>query len=178
MTKLFSIPALVLCSILVFTSCKNSTDNKTSQDTINQMTDIEKEAAKKEISNVGKFVIENAAKLDVETAIKPYLNDSTFLVVNPDGSFGSFEKMKTTNIEAFKQLASFKQTTINEQFRFLTRTEVLYTWFGKNELQLKTGEKVTNESYVGTMLFKKINNEWKIAYAHESASPAVIDSKK
>lgn len=178
MKKILLLICVVLFNAALFVGCTNETKSTKPNSNEAEMTTEEKEISKKEISDIGKFVIDNAAKLDVETAMKPYLNGTDFLVINPDGSYGDYAKMKESNIEAFKSLASFKQTTIKEEFRFLTKTEVLYTWFGKNEIQLKTGEKITNESYIGTMLFKKINNEWKIVYAHESASPAIQEQPK
>lgn len=50
---------------------------------------------------------------------------------------------------------------------------MLYTWIGKAEIELKTGEKINFDSYVGTMLFRKLSNKWKITYAHESASSPI-----
>ena len=178
MKKTVYLFCVTLLTLTFFNGCKNDVDSK-DNGTDCEMTADEKENAKKEISDVGKFVLENAAKLDVETALKPYSNDPEFLLINPDGSYSDYGKMKETNIEAFKQLSSFKQTTLKEEYRFLTKKDVLYTWYGKNEIQLKTGEKITNESYIGTMLFKKINNDWTIVYAHESASPSIqVEDKK
>lgn len=173
MKKILLLTVALLFTSTLFSGCKNQNKSKEQNSLSSEMSTEEKEIVKKEISAVGKFVIENAAKLDPETAMKPYLNDPEFLVINTDATYGDYAKMRTSNIEAFKQLFSFKQTTIKEEFRFLTKMEVLYTWFGKNEIELKTGGKITNESYIGTMLFKKINNKWKIVYAHESASPAI-----
>lgn len=173
MKKILLLAGVLILTSTLCTGCKNEDNSKELNNLSSEMTNEEKEIAKKEISDVGAFVIENAIKLDVETAMKPYLNDAEFLVVNPDGTYADYAKMKTSNIETFEQLSSFKQTTIKEEFRFITKTDVLYTWFGKNEIELKIGEKITNESYIGTMLFKKINDEWKIVYAHESASPGI-----
>jgi hypothetical protein len=154
---------------LFFVSCQNESSELTPQ---------EKEIAKKEISDIGKGVLQSIERLDIESALKPYLNAPDFLMINPDGSFADYNGFKRTGTETFKQLTSMKQTTIKEEFRFLTKTQVLYTWFGKNEIELKTGEKIKNESYIGSMLFSKINNEWKIVYAHESASPPIQEEPK
>jgi len=151
-------------SSLFLVSCQNESSEMTSQ---------EKETAKKEISDIGKSIVQSVEQLDIESAIKPYSDSPDFLIINPDGSYQDYAGFKNANTEAFKQLTSMKQTNIKEEFRFLSKTQVLYTWFGKNEIELKTGEKIKNESYIGTMLFNKINNEWRIVYAHESASPAM-----
>jgi hypothetical protein len=142
------------------------------------MTLQKKEIAKKEISDVAKDVLKSINRLNIESALKPYLNTPDFLMINPDGSYADYNGFKSTNTEAFMQLQSMKQTTLKEEFRFLTKTQVLYTWFGKNEIELKTGERIKNESHIGSMIFNKINNEWKIVYAHESKSPPIQEGPK
>jgi hypothetical protein len=168
-STLFVYLGIAIISSLLLVSCQNESSEKTAQ---------EKETAKKEISDIGKGIIQSVERLDIESALKPYLDSPDFLMINPDGSYQDYADFKSANTEAFKQLTSMKQTNIKEEFRFLSKTEVLYTWFGKNEIELKTGEKIKNESYIGTMLFSKINNEWRIVYAHESASPAIQEQVK
>lgn len=150
----------ILTSLSLF-SCKNESSELTSK---------EKETIKKEISAQVEKIVKGAGQLNIEMAMSPYSNASDFLVVNPDGTFLDYNGMKEANTESFKQLNSMKFVTKNEQFKFLTKNKVLLTWYGQNEFEMKTGEKMKIESYVGTMLFKKIDNEWKIVYAHESAS--------
>lgn len=155
---------LTMTPLFLF-SCKNEPSELTSK---------EKETIKKEISARINEIVKGAKQLDIEAAMKPYSNSETFLIINPDGSFSDYNGMKNANAKSFKEMSSLNFTTINEEFRFLTNNQVLYTWFGKSEVELKSGEKMKFESYVGTMLFSKINNEWKIVYAHESASPPVV----
>lgn len=69
-------------------------------------------------------------------------------------------------------------TTKKEGFRFLSKTLVLYAWQGSNAFALKSGERLNIEHYVGSMLFSKETGEWKIIYAHESASAPVQESAK
>ncbi|MFI1770248.1 hypothetical protein [Thalassobellus citreus] len=159
---------IILFSFLTLTSCQN-------QSTEFEWTEKEKEIAKKEISNVAKMIIESAEKVDIQSAIEPYLNSSEFMVVNPDGSIDNYDNFKINGIKSFKQFTAYNQTTIKEEYRFLNKDLVLYTWIGKAEIILKTGEKMNFDSYVGTMLFNKLNNKWRITYAHETASPPVIE---
>ncbi|MBE9468065.1 MAG: hypothetical protein IMY72_07060 [Bacteroidetes bacterium] len=165
---LFFMGTLILFSFTL-TSCQNKSSKF-------EWSEKEKEIAKKEISNVVKGVIENAEKADFQSAMKPYLNSPEFTIINPDGSIDDYKNFKIKGIESFKQLTAYYQTTIKEEYRFLNKDLVLYTWIGKAEIELKTGEKMNFESYVGTMLFNKLNNEWKITYAQETASVPVIKS--
>jgi len=168
LTLLFLSGTIVVTS-LFFLSCQNKPSELTPQ---------QKETAKKEISDIGKYVIKSCEQLDINAAKKPYLNSPDFIIINPDGSYLNFQEFLNANTEAFKQFSAMKQETIKEDFRFLTKTQVLYTWFGKTEIELKSGEKMKFESYIGTMLFSKINNEWKIAYVHESASSLIQEQPK
>ena len=160
-TSLVVLIGTLFIMFLSVPSCKNENSELTSQ---------EKESIKKEISNRIDEIIIGAGQLNIEMAMKPYSNSKDFLVVNPDGTYLDYNGMKEMNTESFKQMSSLKFSTENENFRFLTINKVLYTWYGQNEFELKTGEKMKIDSYVGTMLFEKSNNEWKITYAHESAS--------
>ena len=164
---------MLLSLSLLVSHCKENEKKPLPLHNVHKITEKEQEKAKKEISEVAQFVIDNAAKMDVETAMKPYLNSPDFLVINPDGTSATYEEMRAKNIAVFKQLASFKQTNSKEAFRFLSEDEVLYTWFGKNEVVLKNGDTLKNDSYIGTMLMKKIDGEWKITFAQETASPNI-----
>ena len=164
---------LMMLFLLIFTTqgCyQAATQNK------NVLTDREKESAKKEISAQIETIIRGGKNLDIETAMQPYSNTEKFLIINPDGSVSGYQKMKSDNAEAFKKMRSLNFTTVNQEFRFLSESQVLLTWFGKSEVELKSGEKIKYESYIGTMLFSKENGEWKITYAHETASPPIQES--
>lgn len=138
-----------------------------------EVTAQEKETAQKEISDLGKVIIKDFEKLDVQSGLKSYLNSPDYLSINEDGTFSNYADMKNRTINGYKRVATIKITTVKEEFRFLTKDKVLYTWFGKSEAQLKTGEKYKRESSISSMLFSKINNEWKIVYDHGSSSPLV-----
>ena len=163
---LFFMGTIILFSFTL-TSCQN-------QPAEFEWTEKEKEIAKKEISNVAKVIIESAEKVDIHSALKPYLKSPDFIVITPDASIDNYDTFKSTNIESFKQFKAYNQTTIKEEYRFLNKDLVLYTWIGKAEIELKTGEKMNFDSYVGTMLFSKLDNDWRITYAHESASTPVM----
>jgi hypothetical protein len=138
-----------------------------------KMTAQEKETAQKEISGICNTFFKDAERLDVESTMKPYLKTSDFMEINPTGSTATFDEMKKRNIQGFKHITAFKSKTIREEFRFLTKNDVLYTWFGKFELALKTGEKYKTDIQVSSLLFSKINNEWKIVYDHTSGTPPI-----
>jgi hypothetical protein len=87
--------------------------------------------------------------------------------------------MMKVQTESFKSVKSMSFTTVKEDFKFLSKDLIMCTWIGNNEFELMTGEKMKIEPYVGSMLFCKKDNEWKIIYAHESsAQPVKVESEK
>jgi len=160
---------ITLLILITLGGCKNST-------TDTQPTEIssdEKEIIKKEISSRIEEIIIGAKELDVEAAIRPYSSDSDFIVVNPDASVSDFQTMKRVQAEGFNTLKSLNFSTVRQDFTFLAKDLVMCTWTGRNEFELKTGEKMKIEPYVGSMLFRKTDNDWRIIYAHETSAPPV-----
>lgn len=92
------------------------------------------------------------------------------MIVNPDGTIDDYAGMVKLQEGFFSEAASIRFTTIKEDFHFFSKDLVVCTWSGKNEFELKAGGKFLIEPYTGSMFFKKVNNEWKIVYAHEAAA--------
>jgi hypothetical protein len=135
------------------------------------MTPQEKETAQKEIAGIVDGIVRGCNQLDVQEALKPYSDSPNFVAVNTDGSVVDHEGFKTINAELFKAVSSFKFTTTKEDFRFLGDNLVLCTWIGRSEVVLKSGEHSRIPAFATTLLLSKVNNEWKIIYSHQSASP-------
>ncbi len=140
------------------------------------ISDQQKEAAKQAIAGRIDEIIRGASQLNVDAAARPYSSDPGFRIVNPDGSIADFQTMKRSQEEAFKTMASMSFTTTREDFTFLSSELVICTWTGTSEFELKTGEKMKIDPYVGSMVFRKEGAEWKIIYAHETAAaPVAVD---
>ena len=135
------------------------------------MTPQEKETTKKEIAGIVDRIVRGCDQLDIQEALKPYSDAPNFVAVNTDGSVVDHEGFKTINAELFKSVSSFKFTTTKEDFHFLADNLVLCTWIGSSEIILKSGEHSKIPSFATTLLFSKVNNDWKIVYSHQSASP-------
>ena len=173
MTKKKMIASITICITVLLYSCQTHDNNKAITGQPTELSPAEKETAKKEISARIDEIIKGAKDLNVEAALKPYFNDSDFKIVNPDASVTDFKTMNNVQAESFKTLASMNFTTTKQDFIFLEKDLVMCTWTGKNEFQLKSGEKMKIEPYVGSMLFRKKDKEWKIIYAHETTAPPI-----
>ncbi len=173
MNKILTVIIFTL-SVLLF-GCQTNDSKKADANQATELSSEEKETAKKEISARIDEIIKGAKELNVEAALKPYSDEPDFKIVSPDASVADFATMKNVQTEGFKTVTSMNFTTIKQDFTFLEKDLVMCTWTGMNEFQLKTGEKMKIDPYVGSMLFRKKDNEWKIIYAHEtSAAPVTI----
>ena len=106
--------SLIICSSILLFSCQT---NDTSKSTVTQTTElssVDKEIAKKEISARIEEIIKGAKELNVEAAIKPYSIDTDFKIVNPDATVTDITTMKNAQTESFKTLASLNFTTIKQ----------------------------------------------------------------
>lgn len=138
-----------------------------------QMTPQEKETAKAEIAGIVEGIVHGCDRLDIQEALKPYSDSPGFVAVNTDGSVVDHEGFKTINAELFEAVSSFRFTTTKEDIRFLADNLVLCTWIGSTEIVLKSGEHSRIPAFATTLLFSKVNHEWKIIYSYQSASPSV-----
>jgi ketosteroid isomerase-like protein len=136
-----------------------------------QMTPQDQEAAKAEIREIANHILSATSKMDVDALLKPYWNSPEFALLTAQGSMVDYQTAKNGSAELFKSLTALTYTTVKDEFRFLSGNTVLYTWLGKCEWTFKTGEQAKIDSYAISFVFKKIENSWKIIYAHESASP-------
>ncbi len=137
------------------------------------MTPQEQEVAKKEIREVSDRIVQSLNTMDLESLLRPYWNSPDFVLVNTEGSMGDYQTTKNGTVEMFNLLASLKYATVKDEFRFLPGNTVLYAWFGKSEVVFKGGQQAKIDAYAITFVFRKVDNDWKIIYAHESASPPV-----
>lgn len=141
------------------------------------MTSKEQETAKKEIKEVVNLIIKGLQKLDAEAAFQPYSKNNDFILFTAYGTMVDYQAAKNEHSAWFKTLTSIKVTNLKEEFKFLPDNIVIYPWLGKFEMTLKTGEQVTVDFGV-TMIFRKINNQWKVIYQQTSQVPDAMERKE
>jgi len=142
-----------------------------------RLTSQEQEAVKKEIRGIVDQILQNVETGNLDAALQPYSNTPEFLAVNWDGSTLDYEQLRTANREFIKTVDNIKFTPVKNNFLFLSKNQVLYTWNGKAEIISKSGKQWKLEPYGVTLLFSRTNGQWKISYSHESAlaQPVTIE---
>jgi hypothetical protein len=108
--------------------------------------------------------------LDAEAGIRYTWDSPEFVAYNPDGSRTDYQAMKKMMLDMPNTVTSLTLTPTRQDFRVLTKDVVVYTWFGKSELVMKTGDKMTYDPDAETFVFNKMNGQWKIVYVQESAT--------
>jgi len=170
MKKIKFIAVLIFFALILCVGCKNSSDTQVTSSEKREMTVAEKETAKTEISNINTQIVSNLNALDVEASMQGY--SKNLKSVSVTGATLTYQELVDGNKAAFTGLKSFNLTKVNEDFLFISETFVLCTWTGTLEVELKTGERFKNDIHTASLLYNKIDNEWKIVYEHGSETPA------
>ena len=143
-----------------------------------QLTQQQKDQIIKEIKVVGDSLIAKDERLDAVSAFQYYSDSPDWGMVNADGSRWDYQYTKKVQPEFFKTIASWKWTTIHQDFKILAKDIVVCAWDGKDETIMKSGEKITVDPHAYTMIFKKIEGQWKVIYSHDSGVPVTQKAEK
>ena len=131
----------------------------------------------KEVKEAFNTITEGCESLDMDLAFKVFYNSPDFYMISIDCSICDYQTYINNNINYLKECSNFKLTTFNEKMKLLSEEMVVYSWLYKAEATLKNGDKDIIENAGATLLFKKIDNEWKVIYYHEAALPPISISK-
>jgi hypothetical protein len=174
-----SFTSIIILTAIFLCGCQYADNSSQPSVNVTELSPGDKEVVKKEIAASIDQIIRGCTQLNADTALNPYWNSPDFVIVNPDGSVANFQAMKDAKSAFMKSAKYVTFTTTKEDFKFLSKSLVLCTWTGRDEFELKTGEHMKIVPYVGSMLFSKAGNDWRIIYSHESsAQPVKVEDKK
>ncbi len=135
-----------------------------------QLTQQQKDQIKAEVKASCDSMWVKWERLDA-VATMGYVSDSPdFVAYNPDGSRVDFEGFKKMVMGMVGTLAAVKLAPLREDVYVLAKDAAVYAWFGKSEIVMNSGEKITYEPDAETFVLNKVAGHWKIVYAHESAT--------
>ena len=150
---------LSICGVVFVMSCSSQTDLTP--------TDIEKDVIIKEIKPVLAQIIEGSESGNIDKAIEPYLNTQEFIAIG-NGRVYDFSGFKDGNKQYFEALESQQFAEKETKYTVLDKRTVIATWSGTGLAILKDSQKLNIDPYVATLVFKKMNEGWKVIYTHES----------
>ena len=155
-----------------------------------QLTQQQKDQISKEIKVVVDSIFARVEKLDVKW-LDYYADSPDWGMVNADGTRWDYQTTKKVQPDFFNSVISYKWTTTHETFLFLTKDIAIYSLdgkdetilksndkliankplnslFGKDDTSLKLGDIIIYDPHAYTLVFKKIEGQWKVIYSHDS----------
>jgi hypothetical protein len=131
----------------------------------------EKAKFEQEIRETINALIAGCESLDMDMAFRAFSNSPEFLMMGTDGTLCDYRTYLENNINYLNTCSRFKLTTFKDEIRILDRDTAIFSWAYGAEATFKTGEKDIIEKAGASFVFKKVNNDWKVVYYHESSTP-------
>ena len=168
----------MLIRIFIFGCCTFSLVAQTSKipapssDQPRSPTDQKTVLIAQEARAVTKALGDACQRLDIDGAVKDWLDDSSTLAVSSEGYFVEPKALREGLRAFYSNLSNMRFTTIRDEVRVLSPDLVLQAWCYKVEGTGKNGSRFAVDTETATFLLRKINGEWKIIFFQESAAPA------
>lgn len=141
------------------------------------LSNSEKETIEKELHAAIDTLIADCEALDMELAFGVFSDPPGFLMMGTDGSLCDYQMYLNNNVDYLMTCSSFELTTFKKEVRILDRGTAVFSWAYGARATLKTGEQDIVENAGATFLFRRLNDEWKVVYYHESSVPPTRISK-
>jgi hypothetical protein len=162
-TRLIYLVLLIVCL-----SC--GTNNK-------PLSDAQKEKIKGEAKEVVNTYIKGCEEANSDMLLGIYL-DSPDFVFTYNGTSFSYKSCTDLIKSVFGTLNNQKITVVDEKYAVLDNSTVMVTVNNKCLLNYKDGHSVLQDPWISQMLFKKIDNKWKVISGVESGIEQSVKNKE
>lgn len=152
-TKLIILVMLIACI-----SC--GTNNK-------PLTDAQKEKIKGEVKEVVNTYFKGAEEANADMILETYLDSPDFVFTYNGNSF-SYMQCADMAKSVFGTLKNQEITVVDEKYAVLDNSTVMVTVNNKCLMNYKDGHSVLQDPWISQILFKKIDNKWKVICGAES----------
>jgi len=132
------------------------------------MTDIQKEALRKEATQVIGQVFSVLAEGKGESRMALCENSDDFCFTLPEGIF-TWDGLNDYVVRDFNEAEKETLVTKKEQYILLDPSCFIYVWQGSIDIVMKNGDIIRADDYYSTWTFRKSNDEWKMVNGHESS---------
>lgn len=144
---------------LIIYSCGQISDKPLSDEQIQQI--------KEEIKTTVSLLFDYTYKANFGKALELY--DSTDFTQIMNGQLVDYKTFREINQQFWSGLEYQKISAAKEMVTVLCKEYVIYTVQGVDEAKFKNGDILTADPLAITILFKNVNETWKICYYHGSA---------
>lgn len=149
---------ILLVMLFVCFSC--GTNNK-------PLSDSQKEKIKGEIKEVVSTFFKGCEDVNLDMVLKTCLDSPDFVYINNGYAF-SYKDCADVFKPVFSSMLNQKITIVDEKYAFPDNSTVFYSNHCKSLSNYKDGHGVLQDPTVMLLIFKKINDAWKIIYGVES----------
>ena len=144
---------------MIILSCGTKTEGS--------LTENEKEIIKSELQSIMNQIIQNSEIGNMGESIKPYLDSPEFMSIS-NGQISDYKNFMIENKYYFEVLKSQKFSKSEMIYTFINNENVIITWGCSAFVQMKDEQEIKIDPYTVTFIFKKVNELWKVIYAHGS----------
>ena len=102
-----------------------------------------------------------------EKAIEPYLDFPAFISIS-NGQMSDYKKFMIENKYYFEAIKSQKFSNSKMIYTYINSKNVIITWSCLAIIHMKDEHELKIDPYTATFIFKKVNELWKVIYAHGS----------
>jgi ketosteroid isomerase-like protein len=143
------------------------------QPTEQALTEEERNAIEQEVRDINDGLASSANALKTDFFRDTYWNDDQFLAVDFYGVSGYDTYINDTE-EMYSTMEAIEFTKDTVMVRVLDAETVYAIFKGRATGQSKNGAKMNLNNFYASMLLRKVNDEWKIAFTHESAEQEIM----
>ena len=161
-TRLVYLVLLIVCF-----SC--GTNNK-------PVSDAQKEKIKGEVKEVVNTFFKGAEEANADMIIGTYLDSPDFVFTYNGNSF-RYKQCADMAKSVFGTLKNQKITVVDEKYAVLDNSTVMVTVNNKCLMNYKDGHSVLQDPWISQILFKKIDNKWKVISGAESGIEKSVSSE-
>ncbi len=156
---------------IIILSCGTKTDGS--------LTENEKEIIKSELQSIMDQIIQNAEIGNMEESIEPYLDSPEFMSIS-NGQISDYKNFIIENKYYYEALKSQKFINSKIIYTFINHETVIITLGCSVLVKMKEEQEIKIDPYTATFIFNKVNEMWKVIYAHGSGifAPTTNDSTK
>jgi hypothetical protein len=158
---------IFLLLLIVSISC--NTNNR-------PVSDAQKEKIKGEVKEVVNTFIKGCEEANADMVMESFLDSPDFVDITNGMTFGYKElvAMKPN----FDAILNQKCTIVNEKYAFLDKLTVLYTAETRWSTNYKDGHSSITDPQAFLIIFKKIDNRWKVIYLVDSNVEKSVPSER
>lgn len=138
-----------------------------------QLTQQQKDQIKSEVKVVADSILANLERVAPEGWSQYCADSPDWVCFTPNGSRLDYQTLKKASLDWPKMITSYKWTTSREDFIILCKDIVVWALQGNDETVLNSGERISFDPHAYSMVFKKINGQWKMFYMHTSGNAIV-----